>query len=216
MQGGQLLLAGKLGGRAVCAIQPGRLIHLCDQLTDELFLVDTGASYSILPYTSSASPSGPSLSGAGGRKISCWGERRRTLLFGGQEVSWTFLLADVRCPILGIDFIKHFRLLVDPAGGQLLFKDGRRRWPVLFSGPSSSSFEGACAGPIGPNSTAPGSSPVPGRLFSVQDVLTECPERRRPSTASDSQGDPSSCHLWPAGDGQVPPVRQCQAGGREG
>jgi hypothetical protein len=42
------------------------------------------------------------------------------LTFGRRRFVWPFLLAAVRFPIIGMDFLKHFRLLVDPSKGVLL------------------------------------------------------------------------------------------------
>jgi len=82
--------------------------------------VDTGAAFSILPHFSTAAPHGPLLSGPGGAAIPCWGERQLTISLGGRQFQWTFLLAAVRFPILGVDFLRHHRLLVDPANNQLV------------------------------------------------------------------------------------------------
>jgi hypothetical protein len=38
----------------------------------------------------------------------------------GTAFTWTFLLAEVKFPILGVDFLRQFQLLVDVVGGQLL------------------------------------------------------------------------------------------------
>jgi hypothetical protein len=50
----------------------------------------------------------------------CWGEQRRQLSFHGRRFEWTFLLADVNFPIIGVDFLRHHSLLVDPAGSRLV------------------------------------------------------------------------------------------------
>ena len=76
-------------------------------------LVDTGSSYSIIPHSSNLPPTGPLLKSANSQKISCWGERQRTVEFGGHRYTWVFLLADVQFHIIGLDFLQHFQLLVD-------------------------------------------------------------------------------------------------------
>ncbi len=112
---------GKLASRGlVSAIAPCQLVHITDQLTQRCFLVDTGAAYSVFPHSSSSFPSGPALSGAAGQPIRCWGEQQRHLYFGGQGFSWPFLLAAVQFPIIGVDFLCHFGLLVGPAANQLV------------------------------------------------------------------------------------------------
>ena len=97
---------GKLGRRGLLnAVAPGQLVTVTDQSTNRRFLIDTGAAYSIFPHHSKDPPNGPSLSGPGGAPIACWGERRLSLLIGGKTFSWPFLLAAVRFPIIGVDFL---------------------------------------------------------------------------------------------------------------
>jgi hypothetical protein len=82
--------------------------------------VDTGAAYSIFPYSSPGKQSGPRLKGADGLHIPCWGERRFSLTFHGRLFVWPFLQAKVQFPIIGVDFLRHFKLLVDPAANHLV------------------------------------------------------------------------------------------------
>jgi hypothetical protein len=91
-----------------------------DQLSNRRFLVDTGASFSVFPHSSASPPVGPALAGAAGQPIPCWGERQFRLSFNGKVFLWPFLLAAVQFPILGVDFLRHFGLLVDPAGDRLV------------------------------------------------------------------------------------------------
>jgi hypothetical protein len=88
----------------VNAVTPGALIHVEDQITKRRFLCDTGASYSVLPHHSQESAAGPTLRSAAGGRIQCWGERELTLSLNGRLYTWIFLLAEVECPILGVDF----------------------------------------------------------------------------------------------------------------
>ncbi len=112
---------GKLAVQpCINAVTPGSLFHIEDQLTHRRFLCDTGASYSILPHQSLAVASGPSLHCPAGRPIKCWGERKLTLIFNNKQYKWIFLLADVSFAIIGIDFLKHFKFVVDAAAGQLI------------------------------------------------------------------------------------------------
>jgi hypothetical protein len=100
--------------------QPGRDQHrllsrffAVDDNTSKKFLVDTGASYSIIPHGSSAQPSGPALRTANNMRMRCWGSRTAEVKIVGASFLWSFLLADVRFPILGIDFLRHHQLVVD-------------------------------------------------------------------------------------------------------
>jgi len=92
------------------------LLYLQDTLSGGRFLVDTGASRSVLPHTSSAPPFGPRLAAASGRIIPSWGTRLIPLKFGGSSFTWDFLLAAVDRPILGLDFLAAHNLVVDAAG----------------------------------------------------------------------------------------------------
>jgi hypothetical protein len=114
-------VAGKLGGRGVIsAVRPGRRFYVTDSASGRRFLVDTGSAFSIMPRKSGSAPSGPSLAGADGWRIPCWGEKSFTVSLDGVQRSWDFLLAAVSFPILGADFLRHHGLLVDVANLRLL------------------------------------------------------------------------------------------------
>ena len=124
---GPLHLVGKLGGPGrLNAVAAGQLIHMLDQVSNRRFLVDTGASYSILPHVSSLPASGPKLYGPAGQPIPCWRERLVQLRFQDLDFSWKFLLANVAFPILGVDFLRAHKLLIDPVDNALLGSTGRR------------------------------------------------------------------------------------------
>ncbi len=115
------LQLGKLASRGrLNAVAPGPLVHIEDQLSKRRFLVDTGASFSIYPFSSKAAPTGPTLFGPAGKLIPCWGERSISLQFNNKKFTWTFLLAAVSFPIIGVDFLIHFKLLIDPAANRLV------------------------------------------------------------------------------------------------
>jgi hypothetical protein len=93
-------------------------------------LCDTGASYSVFPFRSTELPLGPSLTGLESQQILCWGERELTLSFHGASFTWIFLLANVQFPILGIDFLRHYHLVVDAAGTQVVDARSMRAFPA--------------------------------------------------------------------------------------
>jgi hypothetical protein len=68
------------------------LILLHDSQNNFKFLVDSGASISILPHSSLAPPTGPHLVGANGKPILAWGLCRRTVCFAGHNFEFEFLL----------------------------------------------------------------------------------------------------------------------------
>jgi hypothetical protein len=98
------------------------LIFLTDELTNDRFLVDTGATLSIIPCTSNSSPSGPLLRGADGQSIPSWGFTQKTVQFQGKLFTSSFLQAAVAGPILGIDFLENSKskLFQRPAKSYLL------------------------------------------------------------------------------------------------
>jgi hypothetical protein len=120
---GSLHLVGKLCGPGrLNAVAAGQLIHILEKISNRHFLVDTSASYSILPHRSLD----VWLFGPAGQLIPCWGDRLVQLRFQDQDFSWKFLLADVAFPILGVDFLRAHKLLIDAEGHALLDSTGRR------------------------------------------------------------------------------------------
>ena len=116
-----LHVAGKLGCQAcINAVTPSSLVHVEDQISKRRFLCDTGASYSMLPHHSQEAAIGPRLRSAGGGHIQRWGEHELTFSLNGKLFTWIFLLAEVEFPILGIDFFKHFQLVIDARARQLV------------------------------------------------------------------------------------------------
>ncbi len=84
-----------------------------------------------MPYKSSLKPQGQRLAGPDSQSIPCWGERKTDLIFNGRRFAWTFLLADVQFPIIGVDFPRHFRLLVDIAAGRLVDTASSQSFPII-------------------------------------------------------------------------------------
>jgi hypothetical protein len=76
--------------------------------------VDTEATLSIVPGISNAGPSGPLLKGADGKPIPSWGFFSKTVQFQGKLFTAKFLQPAVAGPILGIDFLRRFRITVAP------------------------------------------------------------------------------------------------------
>jgi hypothetical protein len=91
-------MAGKRVSRGVVAASydnPGELFYVIDSSTGQKFLVDSGSSYSIIPFSSHRPTSGPQLMAANRRLIKCWGFQRSRISFGGWTYQWRFLRADV-------------------------------------------------------------------------------------------------------------------------
>ncbi len=97
------------------------LIFLTDELTNNRYLVDTGATLSIVPFNQNSSPSGPLLKGADGQPIPSWGFIKKTVQFQSKFFTSSFLQAAVASPILGIDFLRKFKVTVVPEINQIQF-----------------------------------------------------------------------------------------------
>ena len=107
-----------------------------DELSDYRFLVDTGAFRSILPPSRdnpSIYPSSSQLVAANGTSIRTYGEQEVSIRLSGRTYSWTFIIADVRHPLLGADFLSHFNLVVDVARHRLLDTDSFTSVPLCIS-----------------------------------------------------------------------------------
>jgi len=98
----------------------GALFYLTDTISGRRFLVDTGAACSILPHHSNQPPANLKLVAADGRKIPTWGKKMCKINFNKADFSYTFVLAAVSQPILGIDFLKQFKLCVDVVNEKLV------------------------------------------------------------------------------------------------
>ena len=103
----------------------GRLLHVRDRLHNVKFLVDTGAAVSVLPpsycplssVSRSSSFRSPKLQAANSSPIATHGQQLLEIDLGlRRPFRWVFIIADVRQPILGANFIGHFNLSVDIAG----------------------------------------------------------------------------------------------------
>ena len=110
---------------------------LKDELSDHRFLVDTGTFRSILPPSRgnnpTLQPSSATLVAANGTSIHTYGEREVNICLSGQTYIWTFIIADVRHPLLGADFLSHYSLVVDVALHRLLNTDTYTSVPLCIS-----------------------------------------------------------------------------------
>ena len=122
-----LCMAGKRPGQpqvmtAVAGLKDC-LVFVLDKVTKRRFLVDTGAEVSVVPVTGVESrtvKSGPFLLAANGSKIQSFGTKKITLHFNLGIYHWEFVVAQVSKPLLGADFLRANKLLVDMANSQLV------------------------------------------------------------------------------------------------
>lgn len=116
-------------------------LHIFDKSTRQHYLIDTGADISVIPVPTASKliPTGLQLSAANSSIINTYGNKILTLDLGlRRNFQWQFLIADVEKPILGADFLFHYKLIVDLAERILidpltnLTSNGN-----LFKGPST-------------------------------------------------------------------------------
>ncbi|GFQ84333.1 retrovirus-related Pol polyprotein from transposon 17.6, partial [Trichonephila clavata] len=86
--------------------------------------LDKGVDVSVLPqhYATKADSSNELLLlAANGTKIATFGKKRLTLDLNLRlNFTWSFIIANVNQPIIGLDFLKHYKLLFDVKSGCLI------------------------------------------------------------------------------------------------
>jgi hypothetical protein len=121
---------GRPGAQLASTSPPGTpLIYLRDSVSGKLFIADSGAALSVLPHFSDKIPTGPPLLAANGDSIPAWGYVQRQVRFGGHAFTFNFVLAHVSYSIVGLDFFKAHRLIIDAEQSAVLFKANMR--PVM-------------------------------------------------------------------------------------
>lgn len=120
----QVSQTGKLCRRDVMASHSrhDHLLYVADLKSGLKFLVDTGASLSVLPKKfGNQHPSSLILYAANGSQIPTYGTRLIELNLGLRRLfKWSFTCANVKTPILGADFLEYYELLVDCKKHQLI------------------------------------------------------------------------------------------------
>lgn len=93
-----------------------RLFFIKDRATGVEYLIDTGASMSVVPPIKEDLPNKTSsnLLAANDTPIHVYGERLISVNLGlRRNFVWTFTIADVNKAIIGLDFLSHYGLNVD-------------------------------------------------------------------------------------------------------
>lgn len=139
----------KLNGILVAATEiptgDGRLF-VRDINSKLYFLIDTGAAISVLPLSTSKAIHHKTdephftLHAANGSIINTYGTQTLELNLGlRRNFAWKFIVADVKRPIIGSDFLKHFNLLPDLKN--LTLVDGKTQLKVSAKFSSEPSLE---------------------------------------------------------------------------
>lgn len=124
-------LFGKLGNFSI-EFNPGyrekpqgfsnnNYITLIDNFTSQKFIVDTGSCFSLIPSLNFSFPDivpwNHELLAANNSSLEVKGSVQVNLKFdcinNNQPILWQFLVANVPFPIIGMDFLKHFDVLID-------------------------------------------------------------------------------------------------------
>jgi hypothetical protein len=156
------------------------LIFLTDELTNDRYLVDTGETLSIVPCNQNSSPSGPLLEGADGQPIPSWGFIKK-LQFQGKLFTSTFLQVTVAIPLLGIDFLRKFKVTVSPdqPNTVCLFSSGPARQFFAFSGlvpPTNMPFLFSLTPVLAPVLTPPPTAMTSSQPSAISAYLVRNPE----------------------------------------
>ena len=108
---------------SVPGLQQSRLFYITDRSNGFRFLVDTGAEVSVIPPSAADRKhprTGLSLQAVNDSPIATYGDRLLTVNIGlRRKFQWVFIVADVKQPILGADFLRHYNLLVDMTHNRL-------------------------------------------------------------------------------------------------
>ena len=98
------------------SLSPSKLLYVADKHKCN-YLIDTGAAASMLPKSCANRTSDAAclpLVAANNTTINTYGNCRRIVDVGlKRDYAWTFIVADVKQPIIGADFFIHHSLLVD-------------------------------------------------------------------------------------------------------
>ena len=101
-----------------------RHIFITDKKTKISFLVDTNADISVYPRSKihgHVNKNAYELFTANGTRIATYGTTAIYLnLSLRRAFKWNFVIADNQMPIIDVDFLSHYRLLVDPRNKRLL------------------------------------------------------------------------------------------------
>ena len=105
---------------ALPKLSPSRLLYVADKRNKCNYLIDTGAAVSVLPWScanETVNADSLPLVAANNSTITTYGTSKRIVdVVLKREYSWTFIVADIKQPILGADFLIHCNLIVDLPG----------------------------------------------------------------------------------------------------
>ena len=106
------------------ASYPSQFLYVADKHNKCNYLIDTGAAVSVLPKSCVNRTSDAAcltLVAANNTTINTYGNCRRVVDVGlKRDYAWTFIVADVKQPIIGADFLIYYSLLVETSTSRCL------------------------------------------------------------------------------------------------
>lgn len=101
------------------------LMYCRDLISGVKFLIDSGSEVSVIPRSMAGDleeePLRFTLKGAGGHGINTHGTKKMKISMNeNNSFIWTFIVADVSSPIIGLDFLTAFRLAIMPFGNNVV------------------------------------------------------------------------------------------------
>jgi len=123
----------------VCTTSSGRLF-LTDRYSKQRYLVETGSDLCVFPrklLPGRSERTDYTLYAANGTTIPTYGWTSRSLNLGlRRDFTWRFVIADVDLPIIGVDLLSHYGLLVYCSNNRLLDGVTSMSTPGLTAPPS--------------------------------------------------------------------------------
>ncbi|XP_012939641.1 uncharacterized protein LOC106012155 [Aplysia californica] len=146
---------------------------MTDNITGRRFLVDTGAQVSVIPATQldkHTGTCGPPLLAANGSNIATYGMRIIPIRTKDRVFTARFVVADVKRPLLGADFLRRHNLLVNVRGLQVINADSLAIYPCSTHRVANASIQELV--PVAPQSNK------------FRKVLSEFPQILQPTFSS--------------------------------
>jgi len=100
------------------------LIFVKDPKTCINFLIDSGSSHSYLPTWRDMTCKGQTglRRAANGNRVPLFEEVKLNLnLDLNRDFVWTFRRANIKCAVIGLNFLRHYNLMIEPRSSKLIF-----------------------------------------------------------------------------------------------
>jgi hypothetical protein len=129
----------KFTAASFCTTSSGRLF-ITDRTSKQRYLVDTGSDQCVFPcklLKGRRERTDYNLYAANVTTIPTYGYTSRSLNLGlRRDFKWRFVIADMQLPIIGVDLLSHYGLLVDCRNNRLLDGVTSLSKPGLIAPPS--------------------------------------------------------------------------------